>query len=43
MSQRLAERRADLIGWIADLDVAGYLRDSGLTAAEVDSLRAFLA
>lgn len=39
MEDRIASRRPALLGWLAHLDVGTYLRDAGLSEAEIDSVR----
>lgn len=39
MEDRIASRRPALLGWLASLDVGTYLRDAGLSEAEIDSVR----
>lgn len=39
MEDRIASRRPALLGWLAFLDVGTYLRDAGLSEAEIDSVR----
>ena len=42
MEERIASRRPALLAWLESLDVAAYLRESGLTVGEIDSLRQLL-
>jgi len=39
MEDRIASRRPALLGWLASLEVEAYLRDAGLSEAEIDSVR----
>ena len=39
MEDRIASRRPALLGWLAVLDVRTYLREAGLSEAEIDSVR----
>ena len=39
MEDRNASRRPALLGWLASLEVEAYLRDAGLSEAEIDSVR----
>ena len=39
MEQRIAVRRPALLAWVEALDAEPYLRSSGLTTGEIDSLR----
>ena len=42
LADRLSERRTALIAWLASFDVATYLADAGVTAAQIDRLRTLL-
>jgi hypothetical protein len=42
LDERVGERRAALLEWLADLDPVAYLRYAGLDAARITSLRARL-
>lgn len=42
MEERIASRRSALLAWLESLDVESYLRASGLTSGEIDSLQARL-
>ena len=43
MEERIASRRSALLAWLDFLDVQSYLRSSGLSTDEIDSLRGLLA
>jgi protein-tyrosine phosphatase len=42
LNDRIVERRAAMIDWIERLDVAGYLRDIGMSEVDIERLRARL-